>query len=58
MIDFRNTYKLCCDTINSAKDAPLKTKVLQISVETRKELREKIAFYFGRPAPEDEALED
>ncbi len=58
MIDFKNTHKLCCDKIISPIKAPLDSKVLQLSVETRKELREKIAYYYGRAAPEDEALED
>lgn len=58
MIDFRNTYKISCDKINSARDAPLNTKCLQISIQTRSELRDKIAYYYSRPAPEDKIAED
>ena len=58
MINFRDTYKLRCDKINTPEDAPLESKVLQLFVETRKELREKVASYYGTPPPEDKALED
>ena len=58
MTNFRNIHKLCCDKINTPEDAPLESKVLQLSIETRKELREKVASYYGTPPPEDRALED
>ena len=58
MIDFRNTHKVNCDKIASAKQSPLNLKCLQLSVSTRADLREKLAFYYGRAAPEDEALLD
>lgn len=57
MIDFKNIYRVSCNRINSAKDSPLDTKCLQLSIQTRKQLREKMAYYFHRPAPEDAILE-
>ena len=56
MIDFRNTYKLHCEKITTPKDAPLESKCLQLSIQTRSELRDKIAFYYGRIPKEDEIL--
>lgn len=58
MIDIRNTYRLNCDSINRPQDAPLESKCLQLSIQTRSELREKISFYYGRPPKEDLVMED
>lgn len=58
MINFRDIHKLRCDKIITPTEAPIESKALQLSVETRKELREKVASYYGTPAPEDKALED
>ncbi len=64
MIDFRNTYKLRCGMIKRPEkithdDFPiLESKCLQLSVQARSELREKIAEYYGRIPEEDEILED
>jgi len=58
MTDFRNTYKLCCDKINSPTDAPLESKILQLSLKTRSELREKVSAYYGKVPLEDKILED
>ena len=58
MIDFRNTYKLYCDKIKSPKEAPLESKCLQLSLQTRAELRDKISYYYARVPGEDKALED
>jgi len=58
LINFRDIHKLRCDKIKSPEDAPLESKVLQLHVETRKELRGKVASYYGTPPPEDRALED
>ena len=46
MIDFRN---ICRVQIPSDIN-PLSIKILQLSIQARKELREKLAHYFGRPA--------
>ena len=53
MIDFRNTYKLDCEKIVTPIDAPLEAKILELSIETRSELRNKISFYYGRIPKED-----
>jgi hypothetical protein len=58
MIDFRNTYKLSCDKIKSPEKAPLESKCLQLSLQTRAELRDKISYYYARVPKEDEVLED
>jgi len=58
MIDLRNTYKICCKEIISPEKSPLKSKVLQLSSETRAELTNKLLKYYERIHLEDEALED
>lgn len=58
MINFTNTYKVNCDKIISAKDAPLEAKLLQLSIQARSELRDKISFYYARVPKEDLMLED
>jgi len=58
MIDFRNTYRLNCRKIVNAKDFPLESKYLQLSIDTRSELRYKIAKYYSRVPKEDKVLED
>lgn len=58
MIDFRNTYKICCKEIISPEKSPLKSKVLQLSPETRAELTNKLLKYYERIHLEDKALED
>lgn len=60
MIDFRNIYSLRCDMIKrniSESEGPLiESKHLELSVSTRALLRQKLSYYFYRPAPEDAAL--
>lgn len=58
MIDFRNTYKLNCEAIITPKNVPIMSKCLQLSLRTRSELRDKLAYYYGRTPKEDEILED
>ena len=58
MIDFKNIYKIECDKIISAKNAPLNSKCLQLSIQTRSELRDKIAYYYARIPREDRIFED
>jgi hypothetical protein len=53
MIDFRQMHRVECERVISTKDVPLDTKVLQLSVPTRTELRDKLAKFFGRQALED-----
>jgi hypothetical protein len=56
MIDFRNTFKVSCEDLKRNKEKLLAAKLIQLSVETRKELRDKIAFYYGRTPEEDQIL--
>lgn len=56
MISFRDIHKLCCDKIVTPEDSPLKSKVLELSVETRQELRQKVAAYYATPPKEDRVL--
>lgn len=53
MVDFRQIYQVKCDKVNTAIDAPIDAKYLELSVSTRKELREKIANYYIRTPQED-----
>ena len=60
MISFKTIYRVNCKSIVKPEkitdETVLGSIVLQLSVETRKLLREKMAHYFSRPAPEDLAL--
>lgn len=58
VIDFRHIYPLQCDGITQSKidDIILQSKCLELTPITRKILREKLAYYFGRPAEEDEII--
>lgn len=53
MIDFRNTFKVNCSTIKSPQNVPTEAKCLQLTIESRRELREKISQYYGRTPNED-----
>ena len=60
MVDFRNIQTLRCGLIKSREDTSeedtniLASKCLQLSIQTRDELRMKLAHYFGRRPDEDE----
>lgn len=58
MIDFRNCHKVNCDKIISAQRAPLHLKVIELSRETRQELRDKLSSYFASVPDEDLVDED
>lgn len=58
MIDFTNIQKVNCDKIITPENAPLETKCLQLSVQSRSELRDKISYYYSRVPKEDKILED
>ncbi|NQE06295.1 hypothetical protein C5S32_10545 [ANME-1 cluster archaeon GoMg1] len=58
ILDFRNTYKLNCEKIKTLEDAPLESKCLQLPIQARSELRDKIAYYYARIPKEDKILED
>jgi hypothetical protein len=56
MIDFRNTFKINCDKIITPENSPLDSKCLQLSVQARQELRNKITAFYGNIPAEDKAL--
>ena len=64
MINFKNIYTMKCAMIKRPKelkpeDAPIiESKVLQLSIQARSELRDKIAYYYSRIPEEDEISED
>lgn len=58
MIDFKHLHCIRCEKIKKADQAPLETKCLQLTIETREQLRNKIAEYYGRVPKEDSILED
>ena len=53
MIDFRNTFKVSCSKIKDPKNVPIEAKCLQLTIEARADLRDKISFYYGRIPNED-----
>jgi len=53
MLDFRRICRIECKKVVKPEQAPLEPKVLQISIDTRGELRDKLAWYFGRTPKED-----
>jgi len=58
MINFRNMNKINCKTINTPEDSPLDSKILELTIDTRKELREKMKSFFGAVAEEDKVQSD
>ena len=53
MIDFRNNFKVNCEALKEGKETLSGARLLQLSVNTRNELREKIASFYGRVPKED-----
>lgn len=63
MMDFRKTYTIKCDLIKRPEETRedsiiLQTKCLQLSIQARSELRDKLAYYFARVPKEDKVQED
>ena len=65
MIDFQHIFTIICPMIKKPektcpKIAPeiINSKVLQLSVQARSELRDKISYYYTRPPKEDMIVED
>ena len=58
LVDFRYIYPLRCDKItkNKIDDLILQSKCLELDVITREELRDKLAYYYGRPTLEDKTI--
>jgi hypothetical protein len=55
VVDFRDSIKIACDQIQR-RYSPEAAKVLQLSVETRNFMRQKIADFYQRVPDEDAAL--
>jgi len=53
MIDFRNTFRVNCSRIRKPNNVPIESKVLQLSIAARSDLRDKISFYYSRLPDED-----
>lgn len=56
MVDFKSVYRVDCKLINRGAKAPSGLKLLQLTAYTREQLRDKVAYYFGRTADEDRAI--
>lgn len=53
MIDFGNIFQVNCDEITNSSQYPKDLKILELSADTRKELREKLSDFYSRPTTED-----
>lgn len=53
MVDFRRTCRVQCAAVGR-KQSPLEAKLLQLTIDARGVLRDKVADFFGRVPPEDE----
>jgi len=58
MIDFRAIFKLNCKEIKNPKESPLESKILELTIPVRNELRDKLADYYKRRPKEDLILVD
>lgn len=61
MIDFKKIFHINCNKIKNQNRYPLhediqKSKVAELDPQAREKLRNKMASYYGTPAPEDIAL--
>jgi len=55
MVDFRNVHKIRSNKIKSASDSPADMKILELSIGTRQDLRQKLTQYYAR-VPEEELI--
>ena len=53
MVDFRRTCRVQCATVTRQK-SPVGAKVLQLTIDARAALRDKVAAFYARVPPEDE----
>jgi len=53
MVDFKALYRFESKQIRRDAALPSGNKILQLTAEARRDLREKLTFYFSRPARED-----
>ena len=52
-IDFRTVHRVECEAVVNTKQVPITAKVLELDVQGRTELRNKLSSYFGRVPQED-----
>lgn len=53
MLDFKSIFKIDCGQIERNREAPAGIKLLELRIPARSELREKLAYFFGRVPDED-----
>jgi len=53
-LDFKTVYRINCDQIKRDKRQPTEAKLLQLSITSRSDLRNKISDYFARVPVEDQ----
>lgn len=53
MIDFRKSFRVSCPGVRSAKEHPVEGKYLQLTIEARQQLRNKVSKYYLRVPQED-----
>jgi hypothetical protein len=53
MIDFRRIFRVSCSKVRSPEESPIDTRILELSVDARRQLREKISQYYSRVPNED-----
>lgn len=56
MVDFRHTFRVDCNRVNDPRSSPQETKLLELSIQSRSDLREKIAYFYARVPVEDEVV--
>lgn len=57
MLDFRHAFRLNCELVKSPAMSPLESKRLELSIQRRSELREKISYFYRRVPVEDLAAQ-
>jgi len=56
MVDFKKSFRVNCNDLNKSSLKPniLDSKIAQLTIETRNQLREKLGFFFGEVPSEDQ----
>lgn len=55
-IDFKKVFRIKCSKVVSSKDSPIDQKILQLSVYSRQDLREKMSWFYYRTPDEDRLI--
>lgn len=53
LVDLKAIFRVECDFMNRPPKVPSGTKLIELSIRLRTELREKLAHFFSRPAKDD-----